>query len=242
MRISTWLTVSTLVGTIAGSTMAAPAKALDATTKAGDKAFRLKTLEDPKLTPPKRANLALRLYRDEMVKPTPRPKPPYTDYKTHDYALAQITRKLVEVDADLPTLKRTWQSANPGEVKDSLAIYLLCKGQKEAKEPVTTFILNRQSPMRLRELAAEALGRYAVKENDTSIGQTLAQVIREDSQGQYKADPKRKGGLLLVYPVRKAAAASIKKMDKAGMLLESYVTAAAERVRTEVSLAPPVRK
>src|SRR3569833_3776449 len=80
---------------------------------------RLKGLEDPELPAAQKANLGRRLYRDEMVHPRPRPAPPYTDYKTHDYVLAEITRKLAAGGADAATLKKTWQTMKPGDVKDS---------------------------------------------------------------------------------------------------------------------------
>src|SRR5205814_7386441 len=104
------------------------------------------------------ARLGLRLYREEMVNPTPRPAPPYTDVHTHDYVLAQITRKLAESGADVGTLKKSWQGANAGEVKDSLAIFLALKGKADSQEAVEGLVVNRREPMRLRELGVEALG------------------------------------------------------------------------------------
>jgi hypothetical protein len=178
---------------------------------------RLKELDNPALTPSARLQHGLRLYRDEMVRPTPRPKPlapsPRTSQtpnakrptrksqplntrtpehpntqpvKTHDYVLARITEKLAAVELDLPQLRRTWESANPGEVKDCLAILLLMKGQADQQEGVVAFVLDRAKPMRLRELAAKALGDRAAKEQDASLGPVLARVIREDAQGVYR--------------------------------------------------------
>src|SRR5688572_14849064 len=59
-------------------------------------------LADAKLTGAQKASLGLRLYREEMLHPTPAPKAPYTEIRTHDYVLAEITRKLVENGADVP--------------------------------------------------------------------------------------------------------------------------------------------
>jgi hypothetical protein len=230
--------------------------------KPGLELARLKELDNPSRSPAQRANLGLRLYRDEMVNPTPRPGPPYTSVVTHDYVLAQITRKLAESDADAVTLRKTWERMNPGEVKDSLAIALLLRETGKAKvksqkatgdgadgdaklredlrAKVAAYVLDRQHPLRLRELGVVALGRLAVQENDASLGPTLAQVIREDVQGQYKTAPDAAGkGGVLVFPVRRAAAEAIQAMDKAGMLLESYVTAAAKQAQFEVKLSPP---
>jgi len=232
--------------------------------KAGVDISRLRELENPSRTPAQRANLGLRLYRDEMVTPTPRPGPPYTSIVTHDYVLAQITRKLAESDADATTLRKTWERMNAGEVKDSLAIALLLRDVQKAKvkskkatgesaeadaklrddlrTKVSAYVVDRRHPLRLRELGIVALGKLAVQENDATIGPTLAQVIREDVQGHYKAspDPQGKGGTprVLVFPVRRAAAEAIQAMNKAGMLLESYVTAAAKQAQFEVKLPP----
>jgi len=221
---------------------------------------RLKELDNPSRTPSQRANLGLRLYRDEMVTPTPRPGPPYTSIVTHDYVLAQITRKLAESDADAVTLRKTWERMNPGEVKDSLTIALLLRDAEKAKVKskkanresadgeaklredlrtrVSAYVVDRRHPLRLRELGVVALGKLAVQENDASVGPSLAQVIREDVQGQYKAAGQGGTGRVLVFPVRRAAAEAIQAMDKAGMLLESYVTAAAKQAQFEVKLPP----
>jgi hypothetical protein len=43
---------------------------------------------------------------------------------------------------------------------------------------------------------------------------------------------------VLVFPVRRAAAEAIQAMDKAGMLLESYVTVAAKQAQFELKLPP----
>jgi hypothetical protein len=220
----------------------------------------LAVLDSPSLSSTQRANLGLRLYRDEMVTPTPRPGPPYTSIVTHDYVLAQISRKLAESDADIATLRKTWERMNPGEVKDSLTITLLLreadkakvKGKKatganpevdaklrdDLRTKVSAYVTDRQHPLRLRELGVVALGKLAVQENDASVGPTLAQVIREDVQGQYKSAGPGGTGRVLVFPVRRAAAEAIQAMDKAGMLLESYVTAAAKQAQFEMKLPP----
>lgn len=200
-----------------------------------------------------------------MVHPTPRPGPPYTSIVTHDYVMAQITRKLAESDADFTTIRKTWERMNPGEVKDSLTIALLlretgagkgtvkskkangagaegggdAKLREELRAKVSAYVLDRKHPLRLRELGVVALGKLAVQENDASIGPTLAQVIREDAQGQYKAVSSQGGsGRVLVFPVRRAAAEAIRAMDQAGMLLESYVTVAAKQAQFELKLPP----
>src|SRR5688500_15913895 len=54
---------------------------------------RLKELDDKKLAPGAKAKLGLRLYREEMLRPTPRPqaqpgKP--ADPRTHDWVLARL--------------------------------------------------------------------------------------------------------------------------------------------------------
>jgi hypothetical protein len=75
-------------------------------------------------------------------------------------------------------------------------------------------------------------------------------VIREDVQSQYKAavdtNGKPPGEMLLVYPVRRGAAEAIRRMEQEGLLLESYVTMAAQRVQVETKLPPrraaPTRK
>jgi hypothetical protein len=127
-------------------------------------------------------------------------------------------------------------------VKDSLAILLLMKGQADQQQGVVAFVLDRTKPMRLRELAARALGDRAAAQQDASLGPVLARVIREDAQGVYRQvkDPKTKEERTVVlFPVRRAAAEGISKMQKQGMLLESYVTAAADRAQIEVKLPRP---
>ena len=200
---------------------------------------RLKELDNPRLTPVQKANLGLQLYRAEMLHPTPRPRPPATDPQGHDYVLAQITRKLADGGADVSMLHQLWQRANPGEVKDSLAIFLALKGQAEAREAVSQYVRERRHPLPLRELAARGLGVLGAKTRDARIGDVLAQVLREDAQGQYQV--LRGGGgsgtaMRLVYPVRRAAVAGIRQLEQAGVLLPSYVTQAAERAQVEVPL------
>jgi hypothetical protein len=81
-------------------------------------------------------------------------------------------------------------------------------------------------PLRLRELAAEALGAYAVREQDPSVGPLLAELARRDPHSCYKAgkDGKPTG---MLYPVKRAAALSIARMQQAKLDLPSYVSAAA---------------
>ncbi|MGV3720655.1 MAG: hypothetical protein ACO1SX_07070 [Actinomycetota bacterium] len=72
----------------------------------------------------------------------------------------------------------------------------------------------------------------------------LARVIREDSQGQYKLSTEKatSGKLVLVYPVRRAAAAAIREMEKQGMLLDSFVVQAAKSALSEVVLPERPKK
>ena len=229
---------------VTGARFFATATLLIATTGAwsatGLNLDRLKELDGHGLTAPQKAVLGLHLYRDEMVHPTPRPKPPFTDYHTHDYVLAEITRKLAAVSADIPTLKHEWSSMHAGEVKDSLTIFLALKGQPEVKDDVAHYLTERKNPLRLRELAATAVGALAIKTQDAKLGDALAQAIREDTQGQYK--PNKGGGMTVIFPVRRAAAAAVRKMDKGGLLLPSYVTAAADHAQAEVKLPAPKKK
>jgi len=253
---------------------------------------RLKELDNPKLQPTQKAKLGLRLYRQEMLHPTPRPQPkdgkPSTDPVTHDYVLARVTEKLAAVGADPGYLKKAWQQAREGEVKESLAVFLALKGEAAVKEPVVALVTDPKKALRLRELGAKALGVLAVKRDDASLGQALAKAIREDSAGVYQArradtasgadrgtvgnrdrgrresavspsfprsvspsspgsgkSPPRVGGpagLVLVYPVRKAASEAIRKMEKAGLLLESYVTQAADTAVVEVPVSAGSRE
>ena len=212
----------------AGGASAAPAHAANNGQSASD--------------PAAKATAALRAYRDEMVHPSPRPGPPYTNPRTHDYVMADITRKLAASNADQPTLKKAWETMGPGEVKDCLTIYFLLKGQADQKDAVVKYVLERKNPMRVRELGVEALGKHALKANDASVGRVLSQVIHEDAQGCYKGGANG-SPVKLVFPVRRAAADAIKKMDKQGLLMESFVTAAAEHVQVEVTVpSPPAKK
>jgi hypothetical protein len=207
---------------------------------------RLKELDHPKLTAGARLQVALRLYRAEMLDPTPRPGPPYTDPKTHDYVLAQITERLVAGEVDVPALRKLWEAANPGEVRDCLALALGLKGEPAVKEALAALVVDRQRPLRLRELAARAVGILGVRTQDPKLGEVLAQVIREDVQGQYKLLPPASGKgpqeMGMVFPVRRAAVEGIRKMQKADLLLASYVVTAAERAQTEIRLPADARK
>lgn len=231
---------------------------------AGVTAGRLQELDGAKLDPTGKARLGLRLYRDEMVDPTPAPKPPYTEVKTHDWVLAQITRKLAQVGADVKTLRGAYDGANPGEVKDSLMLFLTLKGEKDLLPVLQPYVLDRSKPLRLRELGVQALGRLAVKTQDAKLGDTLAQVLREDASGVYRPAVKPTGGgkpsgkgkaavksgpsdasgagsgaaMVVEYPVRKAAAQAIQGMEKAGVLLPSYVLQAAKTAQFEMKLSP----
>ncbi len=232
--------------------------------------------------PTQLAQAGLRLYRDEMVQPTPRPKPPFTDFVTHDYVLAKITERLVEVKADHPTLKKVWGQMGTGKVKDCLSIFLLLRGDPEGRAPVEQLVADRSRPVRIRELGVRALGKEALAKDDPSVGKLLAQVIREDVQGifalrasselhhgvtetrrstrrekvsgnvkahnargiqedtnsgsAWKSQAGAKKEVVLLYPVRRAAAEAILAMKKRGMLLESFVTVAAEQARIELPL------
>lgn len=202
---------------------------------------RLKELSDRALKPVQKARLGLRFYRDEMVNRTPPPPPPFTEFKTHDYVLARITRKLREAGADPATLREAWSKGNPGEIKDCLMLFLFWRGDPELKEPVLTYLQDRSRPMRLRELAAETLGDYAVKAEDPEIGTALAKLAREDVHACYRQEKGKNGEpdrMFLIYPVKRAAIDAIKKMESAGMLLESPVTAVIKQVPTEIPLPP----
>ena len=218
----------TLIASVAACGLAAPCWAFDLK--------RLPELEQSKLTPAQRSQMALRLYREEMVHRTPAPKPPYTDPITHDYVLAQITRKLAAGKADTKALKKTWETMNAGEVKDSLAIYLVLTGDPAAKDAVSSYVVDRAKPLRLRELGVTALGKLAVKTTDPKLGDVLAQVLREDTQGQYQAAKGSPKPVKVTYPVRRAARDAIRGMEKAGLLLPSYVTQAAGRAEVETKL------
>lgn len=234
LAASLWLLMFTAAGSVAA------ANSSGTTPEAGFDLARLKGLESSQLTSRQKASLGLRLFRDEMTLPTPGPRPPFTAFKTHDYVLARITRKLAETGADVAVIRKEWETASPGEVKDCLAIFLLLKGEKSAKDPVQTYILERGHPMRLRELAVEAIGEYSVREDDPGTGGMLAHLVREDLQTAYKLVPGEKPGapsqMLLVYPVKRAAVEAIQRMERAGMLLESPVTMAAKNARLEIAL------
>lgn len=197
---------------------------------------RLKELDNPKTPPVQRVSLGLRFYREEMLNPTPRPGPPFTDPKTHDYVLAQITEHLADNEVDLKHVKGLYDRANPGEVRDCLAILLGLKGEASVEEPLAKYVVERKNPMRLRELAAKALGGLAVKSGNAKTGEALAQALREDVSGQYKLAGKE---MMVVYPVRRAAKEAIQQMEKEGVLLPSYVTAAAQRVQVEMKVPTP---
>jgi hypothetical protein len=201
----------------------------------------LKELENPNLKPVDRAVLGLRFYQAEAAYPTPYPRSPYTDFRTHDYVLARITARLAETGADVGTLRKAWERAEPGEIKDSLMIFLVLKGQVDLKEPASAYVLDRRNPMRLRELAVVALGKIALKKGHHSLGRVLARVIQEDSQAQYIAAPAARGAvpgrMTRVYPVRRAAVEAIYRMRKEGLPLESYVIAAVESACVEVEVS-----
>src|SRR5579872_3037900 len=216
--------------------IAAPPTPAPPAPKGGVDLARLKELDNPKLSGAQKATLGLRLYRDEMIHPTPRPQSAVGGFVTHDYVMAEITKKLVSSGADVKALKKTWEQMNAGEVKDNLTIFLALKGQVEAKDPLAKFLVDRKNPLRERELAATALGGLAIKTQDAKLGDVLAQAIREDMQGTYKSSKvqgptsKVEGHEVeIIFPVRRAAAEAIRKMDKAGLLMPSYVTQAAER-------------
>jgi hypothetical protein len=205
---------------------------------------RLKELENPKLSPLERARLGLRLYRDEVVEPTRIPGPPYMDFRTHDYVLAQLTETLAKGEVDPAPLRAAREGEFPEEIKDCLLLCFFLKGEKELKDPVIAYVLDRKHPPRLRELGTRALGEHALKQNDASLGPVLAQIIREDYQGLPRWVRKPKGSdpgqVAYVYPVKRAAVEAIRRMDAANILLDGYVLKAAEEAQVERVL--PVRK
>ncbi|MCC2668899.1 MAG: hypothetical protein K0Q72_1370 [Armatimonadetes bacterium] len=239
--------------------LAAPVIGLPGTTRpaaaaeeplAGFDLARLAKLDDPKLTPSRRAELGLTLLGDEIAAPTPRPGPPYTGFKTHDYVLARIIRKLVATETDRDLLRKRRETEAPGELRDCLTLYLMLdaptppaasktaatdKGSdkpvgptalaKQQRDEVTAYLQDVKHPLRLRELAAEALGVYAIRERDPSVGETLAFIARRDPHSSRRETPT---GFVTVYPVKRAAATAIGKMMKSKLSLPSYVTGAAE--------------
>jgi hypothetical protein len=234
---------ATASGTAAKTAPAKPAAARPETT--GQKPSileRVKELENPKLSPQERARLGLRLYRDEVVEPTRIPGPPYVDFRTHDYVLAQITDTLAKVEVDPGPLQAARKGEFAPEIKDCLVLYFFLKGEKELKDWVSAYMLDRKHPPRLRELATKAFGELALKQEDAAAARLLAQVIREDTHGLPRWVRKPKGSdpgqIAYVYPVRRAAAEAIKQMDAANILLDSYVLAAAEQARAEVVIPP----
>ena len=90
---------------------------------------------------------------------------------------------------------------------------------REAREPLGSLVGDPKEPLRLRELAVQALGELAVKREDASAGKVG-----------------------LVFPVRRAAAEAIRKLEKAGVLLPSYVTQAEKQVKWEAPLPEAGRK
>lgn len=229
---------------------AAPAPATRPVAPTGNRILdQLPKLKDRRLKPVEKAKLGLHLYRDEMVQPTaanPRGPGPGPAAGTHPEVLARITRELWKQGADLKLLKEEWTRVHPGEVKDCLALFVTLKGDPAAQKEVTAFLLDRQNPAPLRELAATALGELAVTKEDVSIGPVLAQAIREDAQGVFIPDPGSRAGEKpkgkLVYPIRRSAAAAIRRMQQKGLLLESFVTAAADRAQTEIPWPPAAGK
>jgi len=209
---------------------------------------RLKTLDAPALTPAKKAQRGLSFYRVELEHPTPRLLPPYTDFKTHDYVLARITRKLGESGADLEALRKAREKAAPGELRDCLTLVLLDSApqqrgdtaksgkseqpaeaeaaradREKLRDEVIAYVRDVKHPLRLRELAAEVLGVYAVREKDASVGEPLAELAQRDPHSCYKGGPDGKP-VAMLFPVKRAAIEAIKKMQKAKLPLPSYVT------------------
>jgi len=224
----------------------------------------LARLADPRATPAALAQRGLALYREEMLRPTPRPGPPYTEFRTHDWHLAQLTRKLAASRADLAALRAARAGLGPGAGRDCLTLLLVLRRQPEAPEvkeealgvllagtrapgpPEARGAARRPGPLRplrLRELAAEALGREAVRTRDAALGRELAEALRSDVQAQYApakgagaAKPGPRPAARVVYPVRRACAAAIRELAKAGVFLDSWVTAAARQTPLEADL------
>jgi hypothetical protein len=199
-------------------------------------------LENPKLTPLQRSRLGLRLYRDEVVTPT-RLEPPFVDFRTHDYALAQITETLAKVEVDPVPLREAWEGEFAPKIKDCLLLYFFLKGDEALKDKVAAYVLDTNHPPRLRELGTKALGTYAVKHEEATMGPLFARIIREDFQGlpRWVRRPKgdEPGQVAYVYPVKRAAVDAIKKLDALNLLLDDYVLRAAEEARVERVLPPP---
>lgn len=244
MSNRSWATVAAgvlLSLQLPGAAAAAPVKKQPAAPVVHQKSqvlLHLKELDNKKLTPVQKAKLGLRLYRAEMVAPTPRPTAkagqPVTDVRSHDWVLAKITQKLADANADTAYLKAAWARLKPGEVKDSLTAFLALKGQEAAREPVAALVSDPTRALWLREAAARGLGSLAVKREDPTAGAVLARAIREDGAYVYRAAPQEAGGYVLVFPVRRAAVEAVRKMEKAGLLLESFVTRAAQEAQVEL--------
>ncbi len=142
-----------------------------------------------------------------------------------------------------------------------LAVKGTRKDQEEVREAVVKYVTDGKHPVRLRELGTEALGTLTLKLEEPKLADSLAQVLREDSSGVYEVKPissekpsvrpkgnaKARGGkakpmparprserTVLTYPVRRAAVTAIRRLEKSGMLLPSYVTVAAKGAVLEV--------
>src|SRR5205823_460027 len=129
---------------------------------------------------------------------------------------------LARVEVDEATMRKAQQEPFPEEIQECLVLYFFLKGDKSLKDKVAAYVLDRKHPPRLREVGTKALGEYALKQEDASMGPLFAQIIREDTQGLPKWLRKPKGDdpgqVAYIYPVRRAAAEAIKKMDQANML------------------------
>ena len=219
-------------------------------------------LKSPKLTPQQRSRLGLRLMRDVMIASTaPHPHQPEGSGATPPTAtpkpaeprggelndggerLVAIVRAMSSTSCDVNTLKSAWSRAHPGPVREALALYLAGKGHAEAAEDLGRLAANPARPYYLREAGIRAAAQLAVKSGDGAVGRVLAEVAVRDPVTRLQAKkPGATTTAVLEYPLRREAVSAIRTMSGAGLLLESFVTAAAERTVVEIPLPKSAAK
>ncbi len=218
-------------------------------------------LKAPKLTPQQRSRLGLRLMRDVMIASTaPHPHQPEGGGATPPTAtqkpaeprggelndggerLVAIVRAMSSTSCDVNTLKSAWSRAHPGPVREALALYLAGKGHPEAAEDLGRLAANPARPYYLREAGIRAAAQLAVQSGDSAVGRVLAEVAVRDPVTRLQAKKPGVNSAVLEYPLRREAVSAIRTMSGAGLLLESFVTAAAERTVVEIPLPKSAAK
>ncbi len=175
--------------------------------------YRVGKLADRALTPVERTRLGITYLREEFAKPT-------GSYMglggtiDHVYVVAQLVLAISRPGAERDGLWQEMQRAPAGEYRDALALTLGLAGDERVTQHVVAYLQDVGNPLDLRERAARALGEMQQR----STVAVLVQVMMNDPVHKVRrSNPAPQSPLERNYPIRQAAWAALKHLERKGV-------------------------